>query len=898
MFHQAAGLVYLSAHLFAALLADAAEPVAANTRPLVYTRLRHDDNYLQVLRNLQLERPYEEKLLSVKYVDPANESQTNELKFYQNSQVDANQLTYDDLIFEALDRTYKSRLIPSYIQTFSNPEDRARSSDPALVSERRCQLELKYLARRLADHQSAQPSSAVGPELAAFYDSYAAEEPGLLLGNYHWTGNWRQCAKRQIAELAESSVVNFRGRYCIAAISSAKWKAKIARQVERLSEQNYFKYPDQRYDYANFFRIQLGLCLPESCDSRALYQQPELIKQLATHRLRHPSLTSYQLVDLFCLPDAASELRQIEPAGWALIAFLVLWCACSLALSALDWAATRRASARAEQRGARSGLARLVGCMSLLRNWQRLVETESVRRALAQQAALEGQPASEAESRLTGGQARALKVRALSERNKPTADELVFLNAFKVISTPLIIYGHAGMLGEQLDRFPLDYESYENPLLFHFHASTVFFVDWYFAISGFLTCYVMFASGRAQRNTGLHWLYSLFHRYWRLAPLYLLLFAFCQHLFQQLSFGPVWDYGTSNMTLRAICRRESALWPLLMVPNLHPLHEECIMPAWYIGNDLQFYLLSPLLLVLLAKSAKLGWLLCVGALSASVLARAQRYLSDPRAQPLELMRPRFDLYMRNNWDLHPTYLFPHYRLPSYLIGLLAGHYAYMVRQGRWRSPLYEPLGPSPLARMQRHLRTLTWLAGAWLTGSMMFATGLISRFFPRSLEPHVRPFTALVYALDHASAALGVSLIFVALLLGHWPSLRRFLSHPLWTLVSRLNYFVYLVQVEVIYLLYQSSERVGDFSAREAAKHWLLITAISYSVSLVVTLLFEMPFAQLEREFVGSWVARKLANRNPAKNPPEHQPDDGRAPANLKPAAPKHDLASLRKGDS
>lgn len=791
--------------------------------PLVYTRLRHDTHYLQVFRNLQLEKPHEERAL-----------RTGELTYYENEQVDASKLTYDDLVFEALDRTYKTRLMPAYIHAFDRPEDRARSSDPRLVSVAKCARELAYLRAELAQYKRGPAH----PELAAFFDSYAGEEPGLLLGNYHWSGNWRQCNKRHLFRLrAPAEPLSFRGRYCVASVRSGRWQARIGRQLDQLRASGYFRRAQQPAEYDSFFRIQIGLCLPESCDSSSIFNHSAAIRALALHKLGQPFQT-YNLSDLFCLPDEDSELRQFEPAGLALLGLALVWLALVAALTCAD---------RAQQPArARSTLGKLAAALSVRRNIRRLLETDSIWRAIKL-----AEPAAEAPpTHLPRPEPAAAKLRLLGEPKRASPSDLIFLNALKVICVPAIIYGHTGMLGVHLNRFPLDYDSYESPLLFHFSASAVFFVDFFFAISGFLTAYTMFATNKVNENSPGQWLHSIFHRYWRLAPSYLLLFYFGQYLFQHLSHGPVWDYGTSNMTLRAICRAESSVWPLLLVPNLHPIHEECIMPAWYIGSDMQFYLITPLLLLALAKSPALGWLLCLGLLSASIGARVHRYLSDPRAQPLELMRPRFDLYMRNNWDMHPTYLYPHYRLPSYLVGLLGGHYAFLVRTGRRASRAAGGCA-----------RTLLWLLGLATVCAMMFATGLISGLFPRALEPQVRYFTALIYGLSHTQAALGLTLVLVTFTLGQFGALKRALSHPFWTLISRLNYFVFLVQVELIYLLYQSGERVGDFSAREAFKQSVLVLVLSYSLSFVVALLFEMPLANLEREFIGSRVAAHARNR-------------------------------------
>lgn len=852
--------------------------------PLIYTKLRHDLNYLQLYRNYQLEHPHEEKEIQLSINETIKDEmglpQATEVvyTYYKNKQVDANKVTRDDLILEALDRTYKTRLLPAYMYNYDNPDDKSRASDAKLIDDDKCKRHLQYLyskLKSLIDRPNLEP---ISPELAAFFDSYASEEPGLLFGNYHWTGNWRQCYKRQIFDMSNVSeqgnnldgITNFRGRYCIASIRSQNWEQKIKiKKDELLKSGNYFKYPVQPQDYERFFRIQLGICLPESCDSRAIDTEVDLIRELVVHKLQEP-LRSYKLVDLYCLPDETSELRQFEPNAWLLILLATVWCLAIVLATLYD---LMRETPRSQ--AASSNLDKLVSALSLLRNYHRLTETKSLMPPPPmQQQVAAGQNGSNSSN--GGGE----KTRQTgSETVKLLPNDLLFLNAFKVISMPCILFGHTGMLSIMLNRFPLDYEALENDYLNHFNISSVFFVDWYFVITGFLASYLAFVTKKVERNTPFQWAYTMFHRYWRLAPMYILLFWFSQSLFQHTASGPVWDYGTSNMTLRGVCRRESWIWPLALVPNFHPIHEECIMPAWYIANDMQFYIITPFILISLSRWPIWSWLATVGCIWASMLARIVRYITDPRAQPLELMRPRYDAYMRNNWDMHATYIYPHYRIPSYLIGLLAGHYTYMVLSGKWRSPLYKhPLSSSSSSSEGNQkskasdfgdtyrwiLRAIVCLWGFQTLIQMMFASKFISDLFPRSMEPQVKYFTALIYGTSHASTSLGLAAICVTLMMGSFKWLKSFLSLPIFTLVSRINYFVFLVQVEIIYWLQQSSERVVDLSVRDAFKNWITLAAIVYPMAALFTLWLELPLANLEREFIGSWMASR-ARANQAK---------------------------------
>ena len=826
----------------------ATSALSASARdPLVYQRLRFDTDPLQLLRRYQQYYKVDEN----KKIQVVNASSGERYEYYENDKVDSASLQQDDLIFEALDRTYKWRLVPAYLYNYDKKEDISRASDNKLVSPTKCTRELNFLLEQAATMSRARQdprakltvsSRNMTPEMLALLDSFGHEEPGILFGNYHWVGNWRQCKKRRIFSLDRANASNtleFTGRYCVASLRSKRWDSIAKQRIGEARLRKHFKYDGQPRDYARFFRIQIGICLPQSCETSIVDGRREDIRQLAVSKLAQP-LRSYELADLYCLPDETSDLRKLEPSGWAFIYSLIAWLALTLVCSLYD---------KGEK--PTSFLGKLTNSMSIYRSYERLMETASCQ--LPPSLALEESKDKELETSdaKTSGQEP-------NARAKLHPNDLLFINSIKVAVMPLIMFGHVGMMFKQLDRYALD-PSLDNDLLFHYNSNTVFLVDWFFVISGFLTTYLIFLGKVVERNTLVQWIYTIFHRYWRLAPLYILLFWFSKSVFAYTSYGPMWDYGTSSMTLRGICRRESWFWPLTLTSNLHPLHEECIMPSWYISCDMQFFMITPVIWILLNKSPRLGWLSTIGAIVAVIAIRLHRYATDDRVRLLELLRPRFDLYMRNNWDIHPTYLFPQYRIAPYLIGILAGHYTYMVLSGKWSSSMYTGQSAKRAGRpnagqagqgFSKFIRFLVWFLGILMVVTMMFCTWLMTNLLPVSWEKDVKYFAAFSYATDHSAAGLGLSLVLTTFMLGQCSRLRRFMSHPYWTVLSRVNFVVYLTQVEWIYWLVQSSDHQLELSTLDLLKMLLYVSLIVYTTSFVLALLFEIPLAQLERNFI------------------------------------------------
>lgn len=891
---------------------ERAKPPTRNaTEPLVYKRLRFEDEALQVLNRFKKYFAIDERQVRFSFNEtlladedhPSNRTELVEHSYYQNDHIEATSLAHDDLVFEAIDASYLTKLIPYFVQSYDNKKDLARAIDKRLVSRSRCDKEMDYLMEQLAKFEharfdttrkaGAQLSTSLNAEVLTLLDAFGSEQPGLLMGNHYWPGNWRQCRKSRLFHRDQYHVersVDFTARYCVASLRSKRWDKLVANRKRELEAEKHFEDDNQRYNYARFHRLQIGVCLPESCDSRLISRRHDDLYKLTVHKLSEP-LRSYDLVDLYCLPDETSELRKLEPAAIGLLVFVGVWVSLVALATTLDLLARRRKRSSSPTTHAKSAATtkttaeKLIDCMSYVRNLERVFETESLK---PKPVAIMTVTSTSEHHQASGKHSALTRVTATCRpgqqaRTKMQVDRLQFLNCAKVIATMSIVLGHVAMLLKHMDKYTLDYDCV-NVWLLHFQFSAVFFVDWHFVISGFLATYIAFSARRVERHTAWSWLGTIVHRYLRLAPLYLLLFWYSQSLFMHTGDGPLWDYATSNQTVRATCRRESFIYPLTLTSNLHPIYEECVMPSWYLSCDFQFFLLTPFLLALLYKSPLLGWLVSLGTIGASVAARLHRYLTDERAQLLGLMRPRYDLYQRNNWDIYPTYIYPQYRIGSYLVGVLAGHYVYMVLSGRWSSLLINKQDQqatssttssksrSASAASKQSSGTnfylyLTWGIALFILFYMFIATWFLLYAFPRELEPYADYIGPVVYSISHVTAATGFALFLTCMVLGKFTTVRYFMSLPFWSVLSRFNFIIFIAQIEAINWISGSSDSLIELNNIETFKYSMCLLCVLYLVSGILTPLFEIPIGLLERNFVSPLFA--LAPAQPSQQ--QHQ---------------------------
>lgn len=855
-----------------------------------YTRIRNDPNHLRISE--EFKNRYTE---DIKYVSRINGTR---YEYYMSSSGEPDSessknsiRSYDELIFETIDKMSQHRLSPFYIHHYDSDTDKKLSSDSNIVSRDACARDLLYLVDKIPKYQLnnrqyqgykvndpqtdyfnlKDDADQMTPELLAFFDSYAKQEAGLLMGNTYWVGGYDQCINRHIFDPTsgqsssssplymrhdqkhdssvnlDQQVISFKGRYCVAALKSPAWDPMIKKRQERGSR--YFKTERLINDYSRLFRLQLGICMPDSCDSSSLERHSEEIKLLATSLLE-PRFSDYHLEDLYCLPDETSQLRSWSGSALYFLIFITIWLILLALATAADVfelvtipskeEATAGSELKKDKKVRLSRGQKFVLWFSLRANYNKLMKVN------------EEHPTKPEKLKLETSE----KVDEKDTSEKDVKKELPeiqinlrFLNGFKVLIMFWIITGHIMLLMIQTAKNILNSDALLNGLM-HFLIGATFGVDLFFTITGFLTAYLIFKSGHAFKMRLPGWIGLSFHRYWRLAPMYLMAFWFSRSVVQLLGSGPLWDYGTSNITFRGLCNSESWWYPFTLTSNLHGLFDECMITSWYISCDMQFWLVSPIFIHLLAKSPLYGWAASIGTIVVSSKFRYDVIVSEQTARYDELIQPRADIFMRVSYDLPALYTHPHHRISAYLVGLLAGHYVYMVQSRKWSSSLVSVRSleqNGSIESSSNKSRSTIAYFGLTLCVIMSFVSYILSHYFPSSMLVYAKLLASLAYSVDHFLMSFGASLCIVAMCFGQWSKTVKFLSHPNWTRVSKINYALLLLQCEAIYYQIFRYDQVPMAGTKELVNILFNLLVTLYPVAFFVTLAFEFPLANLEK---------------------------------------------------
>lgn len=337
-------------------------------------------------------------------------------------------------------------------------------------------------------------------------------------------------------------------------------------------------WPNETIDLSYAYKI--GACLPRSCNSRSITSSKEYlnkIDQLIRFNLIFESnglanRQLYELIDLYCPPADDSLFRSpfYDNLSTILIIVAIIW------FVLIIYATIEPVSKEAA----------LLSYFDLRLSWERFVKVN---------------------------------------KNSP---QLEGVNALKNIVMFWLVISHVYLLNLSSTPNLLDLRSELNgSFVGSFILQGQHGVPPFFIISGLLVGqkYLIRSS-----NNGLNVKKFILHRYIRLLPMYLLIYAYIKKFAHLISSGPIWDYGVSGESEARQCMMESWLVPILMLANFIPPFSHCILTGWHISNDFQIYLLLPFLLKIYQKSRFKGTLLVLVSFLATHLYHIWNFYSATR----------------------------------------------------------------------------------------------------------------------------------------------------------------------------------------------------------------------------------------------------------------------------
>eukprot|EP00054_Salpingoeca_dolichothecata_P018077 m.110468 g.110468 ORF g.110468 m.110468 type:complete len:668 (+) comp22721_c0_seq1:1-2004(+) len=401
-------------------------------------------------------------------------------------------------------------------------------------------------------------------------------------------------------------------------------------------------------------------------------------------------------------------------------------------------------------------------------------------------------------------------------------DSILCLNGIRTISMMWVVLGHTYFFFEFYDiSNPLAMYDVLNRFSFQIVDNALFSVDSFFFLSGFLValgCFKLLA-----KRGKLPWAQFYVARYLRLSPLYFLVLIFYIKIQRYLGQGPYWFFAQYTPDA---CSQD--WWAnLLYINNFYPnggdVQNTCMGWTWYLANDMQFYIISPIFLLALHKSRRLGfaiWSVVLVVCTGITIGLAYKF----KLTAAMTEAPRIG--GGNQGTVY--YVKPYCRIQPYLVGLLTGYFYFHHKS------------------LPRFFTPVTLILGYIVCFAIIFFSlfGLTNGNdgFGGKLDQ-----TSDALYLGFARLGWGVALgwIVYTSALGMGGIINNILASKIFIPLSRLTYAAYLIHPVVIQTTLSSYPSSIWFSDTVAVYFFLGHLGLTYLSAILLVLFAEMPFAQL-----------------------------------------------------
>ncbi|XP_071040695.1 nose resistant to fluoxetine protein 6-like [Parasteatoda tepidariorum] len=403
-----------------------------------------------------------------------------------------------------------------------------------------------------------------------------------------------------------------------------------------------------------------------------------------------------------------------------------------------------------------------------------------------------------------------------------TEGQLLCLHGIRFLSMAWVILGHVYSSSMIVIKSLMSAIPLVDNLPFQAVLNGWYAVDSFFVLSGFLLAYLYFQEcDKRQGKTS--WLYFYVHRYLRLTPVYMMVLAFFATIMPLLGSGPFWTEDNVDIG----CRPE--WWSNLIYLNnfLQDGTNQCMGWTWYLANDMQFFVISPIFLITLWRWPTVGFLVSTLFLWASwitgfvmtfqlnlpagTISNVNDRINDPT------FTPRWNEYMGK------YYMRPYTRIGPYIAGIVVGYILY-----------------------KRKITDIKSTRRMWIGWLLAVPAGLYCIFGTYHQSPSLLA-ASFYNAFTRSIYGFSLCWLIFACLSGYGGVVDKILSFKLFIPLSRLTYCAYLIH-PIFNTIYVTSMKSTIWFSHQTVIMWYLgVLAVTYAFALIVSLIFESPIIRLER---------------------------------------------------
>ena len=415
---------------------------------------------------------------------------------------------------------------------------------------------------------------------------------------------------------------------------------------------------------------------------------------------------------------------------------------------------------------------------------------------------------------------------------KQPSSAITSINGIRVLSMFWIILCHTHLwtlIESGLDNVLYVIEHVVPRFSYQVIVNGFFSVDSFFFLSGVLVSYLTLRQMARKKGRFPVIMYYV-HRFLRLTPTYAVVLFFYWFLTVHMTDGPNYRVGAGvDSVLYKNC--EKYWWTnLLYINNLYPWKggDECMGWMWYLANDMQFFVVSPLMIVLLYYSLPLG-LLSVGIFlvgSFTATGAIAGYYDFNANTILAGIDPTNTTVVSSGDEL---YIKPYARISPYLVGIVLGYLLYQKVK-------------IPFSKL------LNWLIYLAIWG--LAAIFCLSTVYGQYGSWHGHTFSqaenVTYFMFSRFTWGLGLALVVFACHNGHGWVVNSFLSMKIWIPLSRLTFNTYLVHEIVLTVIFGNLRDPVHYTDITLAVFGVAAVVLSYGVAGVVAAFVEFPLANIE----------------------------------------------------
>ncbi|CAN7993122.1 unnamed protein product [Ixodes hexagonus] len=425
------------------------------------------------------------------------------------------------------------------------------------------------------------------------------------------------------------------------------------------------------------------------------------------------------------------------------------------------------------------------------------------------------------------------------------SNDLGFVHGMRVLSATWVVLGHSYIIRDQQSNsdFIVFLRRVQNDIFFSVQMNSFMAVGSFFAITGFLSGYIVLKTPTPKIASYLLVVVGLVRRYVRLIPSMMAVVGFV-YLVPLIASGPLlndmWHLFEKPCTVH--------WWKILtMTQNyMDDFTDMCMPHFWYVSVDFQLAIVSTIILVMIIpRWPKVGIVIMAAiVVGTSIAVGVVTHLNNYMAMSLVLSTNiqaliNTGMYVYNKAFCHASALFT---------GIIFGCLAAKPRQ------------------LSRKAQAFWWIVATGFACSSLF--GIYSWNRGRAPE-HLE--TVIYAALHRFAWGFAVSWVMYACATGYGGPVNKILANPLFYPLGRLSFAVYLVHVVVLAVNAILSRERKTHQPFLQAQDYIAVTITTYAFATITYLCIECPIAVLDNLTFGGVKARPDASVKAPKQNGTHE---------------------------